>query len=96
MTRQRIAPMSISITRSAISSCRYSTRSAEQRWPALVKAEVMTSSTTCSGSAVASTTIAFTPPVSAIRGTIAPVAGGERAVDGRRRGGGAGEGHPGE
>ena len=41
ITRQRIAPISISITRSAISSCRYSTRSAEQRWPALVNAEVI-------------------------------------------------------
>ena len=62
----------MSITRAAISSCTYSTRSAEQRWPALVNAEVMTSSTTCSGNAVASTTIAFTPPVSAINGTIGP------------------------
>ncbi len=46
--RHFIAPISISIMRSAISSCRYSTRSAEQRWPALVNAEAMTSSTTCS------------------------------------------------
>ena len=72
MRSTRIAPISISITRSAISSCRYSTRSAEQRWPALVNAEVTASSTTCSGSAVASTTMALTPPVSAISGTIGP------------------------
>ena len=74
MARQRIAPISMAITRSAISSCRYSTRSAEQRCPALVKAEAIASSTTCSGSAVESTTIALTPPVSAISGTMAPVA----------------------
>jgi hypothetical protein len=34
-----MAPLSISITRSAESSCRHSTRRAEQRWPALSNAE---------------------------------------------------------
>ena len=53
-------------TRSAMSSCRQSTRSAEQRWPAESKAEVSASSTSCSGKADESTTIAFCPPVSAI------------------------------
>ena len=62
-----------------MSSCRYSTRSAEQRWPALSKAEVSTSATTCSGSADESTIIAFCPPVSAISGTIGPGRCGERA-----------------
>jgi len=37
-----------------------------------MKAELTTSSTTCSGSAVESTIIAFKPPVSAIKGTIIP------------------------
>ena len=37
-----------------------------------MKADVTTSSTTCSGSAVESTSIAFKPPVSAMSGTIAP------------------------
>ncbi|MOA22221.1 hypothetical protein D3C78_1427670 [compost metagenome] len=54
--------------RSAESSCRHSTRSAEQRWPALSKAEASTSATTCSASAEESTTMAFWPPVSAISG----------------------------
>ena len=67
-----MAPTIISSTVSAISSCRNSSRSAEQRWPALMKAELTTSSTTCSGSAVESTSIAFKPPVSAISGTMAP------------------------
>ena len=58
--------------RSATSSCRNSSRSAEQRWPAERNAEVTTSSATCSGSAVASTIIALMPPVSAISGTIGP------------------------
>ena len=44
----------------------------EQRWPAERKAEVTTSSATCSGRAVASTIMALTPPVSAISGTIGP------------------------
>jgi hypothetical protein len=54
--------------RSATSSCRHSTRSAEQRWPALSKAEAMTSPTTCSASAEESTIMPFCPPVSAISG----------------------------
>ena len=68
----RAAPAIISITRSATSSCTQSSRSAEQRWPAERKAEVTTSSVTCSGSAVASTIMALMPPVSAISGTIGP------------------------
>ena len=56
---------------SATSSCTHRSRSAEQRWPAERKAEVTTSSVTCSGSAVASTIIGLMPPVSAISGTIA-------------------------
>src|SRR5574343_206928 len=43
-----------------------------QRCPALRKAESMTASTTCSGKAVLSTTMALMPPVSAISGTMAP------------------------
>ena len=58
--------------RSATSSCRQSTRSAEQRWPALSKAEAIASATTCSASAELSTTRAFCPPVSAISGTGRP------------------------
>ena len=54
------------MTRSAMSSCRQSTRSAEQRWPAESKAEVSASSTSCSGRADESATMAFCPPVSAI------------------------------
>ena len=73
----RIAPASIPITRSAIESCTHSRRSAEQRWPALSKAEASASWTTCSGSAEASTIIAFCPPVSAISGTL-PRAASER------------------
>ena len=53
-------------------SCTHSRRSAEQRWPAERNALCTTASTTCSGSAVESTTIAFRPPVSAISGTIGP------------------------
>ena len=49
--------MIISSIGSATSSCRHSSRNAEQRWPAERKAEVITSSVTCSGSAVASTII---------------------------------------
>ena len=41
-------------------------RSAEQRWPALWKAEARMSRTACSGSAVESTIMALSPPVSAI------------------------------
>ena len=58
--------------RGAVSACRHSNRSAEQRWPALPNAELIASSTTCSGSAVESTIIALMPPVSAISGRIAP------------------------
>ena len=64
----RIAPSSIGTMRSAISSWTQSTRSAEQRCPALSKADAITSATTCSGSAEESTIIAFCPPVSAISG----------------------------
>ena len=48
-------------------------RSELQRWPAERKALAITASTTCSGSAVESTIIAFRPPVSAISGTMGPV-----------------------
>ena len=72
MTSSSMAPAIISSTGSAISSCRNNRRSAEQRWPALMNAELTTSSTTCSGRAVESTIMAFRPPVSAISGTIAP------------------------
>ena len=57
---------------SAMSSCRQSSRNAEQRWPAERNADVITSSITCSGKAVASTIMALMPPVSAINGTIGP------------------------
>ena len=67
----RAAPAIISTMASATSSCTQSRRSAEQRWPDERKAEVTTSSVTCSGSAVASTIIGLMPPVSAISGTIA-------------------------
>ena len=60
-----IAPASMSITLSAMSSWMYSTRAAEQRWPADWKAEAITSLTICSGSAEESAIIAFWPPVSA-------------------------------
>src|ERR1700730_5212009 len=65
------APAIISTRRSATSSCTHRRRSAEQRWHAERKTELMTSSTTCSGNAVASTIMALMPPVSAIKGTIA-------------------------
>ena len=90
------APCSISIRRSAPSSCTHSTRSAEQRWPALSKAEDTTSATTCSASADESTTIAFWPPVSAISGTAWPAArqaAGECALQQPRHLGRAGEQH---
>ena len=78
----RAAPAIISIMRSATSSCTHSSRSAEQRWPAERKAEVTTSSATCSGSAVASTIMALMPPVSAISGTIGPsLAASARLID---------------
>ncbi|KAG1529196.1 hypothetical protein G6F50_018163 [Rhizopus delemar] len=54
------------ITLSAMSSCTNSTRAAEQRWPAEVKAEPMASLTSCSGNAEESAMKAFWPPVSAI------------------------------
>ena len=66
-------------------------RVAEQRWPAERKAELITSSVTCSGSAVASTIMALMPPVSAISGTIGPSFAGERPVDLLRHLGRAGE-----
>ena len=67
-----IAPHNIIDTLSAMSSCRNSTRSAEQRWPAELKADATTSRTTCSDSADESTIMAFCPPVSAISGTMGP------------------------
>ena len=67
-----MAALSMVSTRSATSSCRQSTRSAEQRWPAESKAEAKTSATTCSGSAEESTISAFWPPVSAMNGTGRP------------------------
>ena len=79
---------------SAASSCRHSTRSAEQRWPALSNAEATTSATTCSASADESTSIAFWPPVSAISGTGRAVgvdAAGEAVLQQPRDFGRAGE-----
>ncbi|MCY1174031.1 hypothetical protein D9M73_142170 [compost metagenome] len=77
-----IAPFSIAIVVSAISSCSSNSRSAEHRCPAERKAEVTTSATTCSGKAVESTIIALIPPVSAISGTIGRVSSSssERAI----------------
>ncbi len=43
MASSRIAPFSIASTRSAMSLWRQSTRSAEQRWPALSNPEASTS-----------------------------------------------------
>ena len=63
-----MAPDSIVSTWSAISCCINRTRRAEQRCPALRNAELITSSTTCSGRAVESTIMQFWPPVSAIKG----------------------------
>ena len=63
-----MAPLSMSRVCSAISDCINNTRRAEQRCPALRKAELITSSTTCSGRAVESTIMQFWPPVSAIKG----------------------------
>ena len=65
-----IAPDSMVITLSAMSDCTYSTRAAEQRWPAESKAEVMASFTSCSGRADESAISAFWPPVSAISAAI--------------------------
>ena len=53
-------------------SGRHSMRSAEQRCPALLNADVSVSRTTCSGSAELSTIIALTPPVSAISAASGP------------------------
>ena len=66
------APARRRSTRGAAPSSTNRMRCAEQRWPALWNAETTTSSTTCSGSAEASTIMALTPPVSAISGTIGP------------------------
>ena len=74
-----IAPLSMGRTRSAMSSCRQSTRSAEQRWPAESKAEVSASSTSCSGRAEESAIMAFCPPVSAISTGGRPSASSVRA-----------------
>ena len=71
-TNSSAAPCTISITLSAMLSCTHSSRSAEQRWPAERKALCTTASTTCSGSALESTSMALMPPVSAISGVIAP------------------------
>ena len=76
---------------SAVSSCRQSRRSAEQRCPALSNADCAASRTTCSGSAELSTIIAFWPPVSAISVAIGAGRARERAVDRLRRLDGAGE-----
>ena len=72
ITSVSAAPCSMRSTRSAMSSCRHSSRSAEQRWPAEPNALASTSATTCSGSAELSTIIALMPPVSAMNGTIGP------------------------
>ena len=67
-------------------------RSAEQRWPAEPKAETITSSITCSRSAVVSTNMALRPPVSAMKGTIGPLRAASAPVDRPGRVGAAGEG----
>jgi hypothetical protein len=90
-----MAPASISLTRSAMSVWTNSTRSAEQRCPAELKAEATTSRTICSGSADESAISAFWPPVSAISGTSGPVLAGQRAGDDARHLGRAGEGDAG-
>ena len=92
----RAAPAIISIMRSATSSCTQSSRSAEQRCPAERNAEVMTSSVTCSGSAVASTIMALMPPVSAISGTIGPSLAASARLIALRDLGRAGEGDAGD
>ena len=50
-----------------MSSCKYSIRKAEHRWPADWKELAKISFTACSGRAVLSTIIALMPPVSAIK-----------------------------
>ena len=69
-TSSSIAPASIVMTLSAMSSCTNSTRAAEQRWPAESNAQASTSLTSCSGSAEESAISAFWPPVSAISAAI--------------------------
>ena len=71
-TSSSAAPCTLSITLSAMLSCTHNSRKAEQRWPAEQKALLTTAFTTCSGSALESTSMALMPPVSAISGTIAP------------------------
>ena len=71
-------PASSVCTRGAISSCTSSTRSAEQRWPALLKPDCTTSSTSCSASAELSASITLRPPVSAIS---VPMAPGRAAIE---------------
>ena len=66
------APARRPIILSATSVWINNTRSAEQRCPADLNADVMTSSMTCSGSAVESTIMQLIPPVSAMKGTMAP------------------------
>ena len=66
------APTSMSIIPLATSSCTKNSRAAEQRCPAESKAERTTSRITCSGSALESAIMALRPPVSAMKGTIAP------------------------
>ena len=70
MTSSAMAPVSIVMTLSAMSSCTNSTRAAEQRCPAESKAEAQTSLTSCSGRAEESAISAFWPPVSAISAAI--------------------------
>ncbi len=67
-------------------------RSAEQRCPAERKADMITSSTTCSFSAVVSQNIALSPPVSAISGAIGAILRRQRAIDDARHLRRAGEG----
>ena len=97
--RSRVRPSRPRASRSsvsAMSSCTNNRRSAEQRCPALQKAEATTSSTTCSGSAVESTIIALMPPVSAISGRIAPSRAASARCSVCAVRGGAGEGDAGE
>ena len=62
----------MSIIGFATSSCTKNSRAAEQRCPAESKAERTTSRITCSGSALESAIMALRPPVSAMKGTMAP------------------------
>ena len=72
MRSSAMAPRSMEIMRGATSPCTNSNRAAEQRCPALSKADASTSRTACSGKAELSTIMAFMPPVSAMRETNAP------------------------